>query len=279
MDEEVRIVYPRNVTKQKLKNGEHVFGISIGEMRSITLPKILAGLGFDFLFLDMEHGAEGWETISELVWASRCAGIAPIVRVPDTERFYISRALDIGAQGVIVPRVETGEQVDTIVGYCKYPPEGDRGAALGGRHSEFQPIGDPRTAMQQANDEILVCIQIETLPGLNRVEELASRPGVDVLFVGPQDMSIALGFPNEWKSAALDEAIRKVVSAAERTNRQVGIQGRNVELSTRWMGYGVRFVVFGSTLMLLTEAARAGMQDLRRVAAAGQREALRVGAK
>jgi 2-keto-3-deoxy-L-rhamnonate aldolase RhmA len=272
-------VYPRNLTKQKLRNRECVFGISLAEMRSLTLPKIFAGLGYDFLFFDMEHSADGFETICDLVWASRAAGITPIVRVPDPERFYISRVLDAGAQGVIVPRIETVQQVDLVTGFCRYPPDGDRGAALGGRHADFQPLRDPRAAMKQANDEVLIGIQIETLPGLQRVQELASRPGLDMLFVGPQDLSVALGIPNEWEAPALEDAIRRVVAAAESSGLAVGIQGRNAALSARWMAQGVRFVVFGSTLMLLTEGARAGITDLRRAAEAVHEETLRVSAK
>jgi 2-keto-3-deoxy-L-rhamnonate aldolase RhmA len=272
-------VYPRNVTKQKLRNGEFVFGLSPSEMPSIALPRILAGLGYDFLFFDMEHSASGFETICNQVWTSRSAGITPIVRVPDPERFYVSRVLDAGAQGVIVPRVETVEQVDRIVGYCKYPPEGDRGAALGGRHTDFQPMADPRAAMLEANDQVLVGIQIETLPGLQMVHELASRPGVDLLFIGPQDLTIALDVPNQWEAPVVDDAIRRVVTAAEACGVTVGILGRNVSLSERWMAEGIRFVVFGTTLMLLTESAGAGLKALRRSSSRMQGAAFDVRAK
>ena len=272
-------MYPRNLTKQKLRDGEFVFGISPAEMHSIALPRIFAGLGYDFLFFDMEHSAAGFETICNLVWASRSAGITPIVRVPDPERFYISRVLDAGAQGIIVPRVETVEQVDRIVGFSRYPPEGDRGAALGGRHTDFQPMSDPRAGMQEANNEVLVGIQIETLLGLQQVHALASRPGVDLLFVGPQDLSIALDVPNQWHAPVLDEAIQRVAAAGQACGVAVGIQGRTTALSARWMGHGVRFLLFGTTLMLLTEAAGAGLKQLREASTRIQEEALGVRSK
>jgi 2-keto-3-deoxy-L-rhamnonate aldolase RhmA len=259
--------YPLNLTKRKLLGGEFVFGVSISEMRSIALPRIFAGLGYDFLFFDMEHSADGFETTCDMVWASRAAGITPIVRVPDPERFYISRVLDAGAQGVIVPRVETVEQVDRIVGYCRYPPEGDRGAAFGGRHSDFQPAADPRALMRQANEEVLAGIQIETVPGLERVQALASRPGVDLLFIGPQDLSVALDVPNQYEAPIMDDAIRRIIAEARRNGLPVGVQGRNAQLAGRWMAEGVRFVVFGSTVMLLTQAAKTGIGDLRAISA------------
>jgi 2-keto-3-deoxy-L-rhamnonate aldolase RhmA len=272
-------VYPPNLTKQKLRDGEFVFGISPAEMQSIALPRIFANLGYDFLFFDMEHSASGFETICNMIWASRSAGITPIVRVPDPERFYVSRVLDAGAQGVIVPRVETIEQVDMIVGFSKYPPAGDRGAALGGRHSDFQPMADPRAGMAQANNEVLVGIQIETLPGLGRVHDLASRPGVDLLFVGPQDLSVALDVPNQWESPVLDDAIQRVAAAGQACGVAVGIQGRTTALSERWMGHGVRFVVYGTTLMLLVDAAKSGIKELRRAGASIQEEAFSVRTK
>lgn len=272
-------MYPPNKTKQKLRKGDVVLGISLAEMRSMALPRILAGVGYDFLFFDMEHSAEGFETTCDLVWSSRSAGITPIVRVPEVERFYISRVLDAGAQGVIVPRVETIEQVDLIVGFCRYPPDGDRGVALGGRHTDFQPLGDPRAAMAQANEEVLVGIQIETLPGLQHVHELAARPGVDVLFVGPQDLSVALDVPNEWEAPVMDDAIRRVVTAAEKYGVTVGIQGRNVELSSRWMAEGVRFIVVGSTVLLIAQAARAGVNELRALSATLEKEVYRARAE
>lgn len=271
-------MYPQNATKRKLRNGEPVFGMSLTEMSSPAIPRVLAELGYDFVFLDMEHSAEGFDSICNVVWASRCAGLTPLVRVPDTERFYISRVLDAGAQGVIVPRVETVQQVDAIVSYCRYPPHGTRGVALGGRHTDFRPLGDPRAAMEQANNEVLVSIQIETLPGLKRVHELAARAGVDVLFVGPQDLSVALDLPNEWNSAVLTDAIRTVVAAARATGTMVGIQGRTVELSTRWMAEGARLLVLGTTLMLLAEGARNRITELRK-ATLGDEEVSRVSAQ
>ena len=256
-------MYPINQTKAKLRNGEFVFGVAISDVKGITLPHIFASLGFDFLFFDMEHSADGFEPMCDMVWTSRQAGITPIPRVPDPVRFYISRPLDAGAQGVVVPRVETVEQVDEIVSFCRYPPQGTRGVALGGRHLDYRNLPDHGKVMQEANEEVLVGIQIETTAGLDRVEELSARPGVDLLFIGPQDLSVALGVPSQYGSPKMDRAIEKIVAAGRRNNVPIGIQGRNIELAANWMDLGVRFIVFGNVVLLLKQAAGQGIQQLR----------------
>ena len=131
-----------NNIKRKLAAGECIFGMSIFEVRSLVVAQVFADLGYDFLFFDMEHSAHGVETVAELIWSCRAADITPVVRVPDAERFYISRALDWGAQGIIVPRVESVEQVEAIVSYGRYKPLGTRGVALGGRHLDYQSPTD-----------------------------------------------------------------------------------------------------------------------------------------
>lgn len=258
-------MYPINKTKQKLRNGEFAFGVSLSDISGITLPHIFASLGFDFLFFDMEHSADGFNTMCDMVWASRCAGITPIPRAPDSVSFYISRPLDAGAQGIVVPRIETVEQVQKVVGYSRYPPLGERGAAFGGRHMNYQPARDLRETMDEANEQVLLAIQIETTAGVERVEELAAQPGIDLIFIGPQDLSVALGVPGEYNSPKMDKVFDRIIAAAARNGLPVGVQGRNIELSARWMEQGIRFVVFGSAMMLLTQAAREGMARLNEV--------------
>jgi len=256
-------VYPLNQTKRKLRKGEFVFGVGVSDVRGITLPHILAGVGFDFLFFDMEHSADGFEPMCNMIWTSRTAGITPIPRVPDPVRFYISRPLDAGAQGVVVPRVETVTQVDDVVSFCRYPPLGTRGVALGGRHVDYQAAEDQQKVMSEANDEVLVGIQIETGPGLDRVEELGARPGIDLIFIGPQDLSVALGVPGQYSSAKMDRAIQQIAAAGIRNGVPIGILARNIELAARWMEMGIRFIVFGNVVLLLKQAAGHGIRQLR----------------
>ena len=259
-------MYPINKTQQKLSRGEFVFGVGLSELRSPGVPRIFANLGFDFLWFDMEHSADGFETTCDQMWSARSAGITPLARVPDPVRFYISRVLDAGAQGVIVPRIETVDQVDSVVSFCRYPPVGTRGVAMGGRHVDFEPLADAKEGMAEANRQVLVGIQIETKLGLDRVDELVARPGIDLVFIGPSDLSVALDVPNVYDAPVMDEAFAKIIGAANANDVPVGVQGRNIELSARWMEQGVRFVVYGNAVMLLTQGGKQGISQLKQVA-------------
>ena len=259
-------VYPVNRTKQKLMDGDFVYGMSVSELTSPVLPVLFQRAGYDFIFIDLEHGPNGFRDVAELVWACRQAGVTPLVRVPDPERFYISRFLDIGAQGIIVPRVESVEQVDAIVSYGRYQPDGSRGAALGGRHTDFAPMPDQRAGLAEANRQVLLAIQIETAVGLERVEDLVSRPGVDLCFIGPQDLSIALGIPGDFHSPRMDEAMDRIVAVCGQHGVPVGCQSGDITFSTKWMARGCRYIMLGNDTMLIREAAT------RRIETAKQHE-------
>ena len=149
-----------NAVKQKLDAGEVVIGTMIDEVRSPAIAQILAVAGFDFFFIDMEHGAYDLPTASDIMKAARLAGIVPLVRVPDFRHFPKGRIMDSGALGLMVPRVETREQVEEMVAEIKYPPLGRRGAFVSGANNDYCP--QPLAAfIEEANRETLVIVQIE----------------------------------------------------------------------------------------------------------------------
>lgn len=255
--------FPANETKRKLARGECVYGVSIHDIRGISLPHIFAQAGFDNLFFDMEHSPDDFGPMCDMVWSCRRSGITPIVRVADPERFFLSRCLDAGAKGVIVPRVETVQQVDDIVSFCRYPPQGTRGVALGGRHMDYQGTTDWYQTMREANEEVLVAIMIETPGGLAALEQLAARPGIDMLFIGPADLSLAVGTPGNLVSPKMDEAVARIIAAARRNGLTVGVQGVNVELSTHWMKMGVQYFLLANAVILMRQAAQQGLMQLK----------------
>jgi 2-keto-3-deoxy-L-rhamnonate aldolase RhmA len=255
--------YPLNATKHKLAAGQFVYGISLSELTSPVLPLLFAESGYDFIFIDLEHGPNGTRDVADMVWNCRRSGITPLVRVPEPERFFISRFLDIGAQGIVVPRVESIEVVDQIVSYTRYPPEGTRGAALGGRHTDFGRVQDQPATLAEANRQVLVSIQIETSLGLDRVEELVSRPGVDLCFVGPQDLTIALGIPGQFHHQKMDEDMEHIIAVCRRHNVPVGCQSGDLTFSTKWMDGGCTYIMLGNDTMLLREAMTRRIQTVR----------------
>ncbi len=259
--------FPVNTMKRKLNKGLPAYGMSIHDVRGISIPHIFAQMGYDSLFFDMEHSPDDFGPMCDMVWSCRRSGITPIVRVADPERFFLSRVLDAGAQGVIVPRVETVEQADNIVAYCRYSPDGDRGLALGGRHLDYQDPGDWKECMRQANKEVFVAIMIETPKGMDNLDEIAARPGLDHILIGPADLSYAVGTPGDLLSPQMDAAIKRIVAAARRNNLTVGIQGVNAELSAHWMKMGVLYFLLGNIVTMIRLSSQRAISELKASAA------------
>lgn len=244
-----------NTLKQKLSANQPIFGMAISEIRSPVVSRVFADLGYDFLFYDMEHSSHSDETVAELIWSCRTVGIAPVVRVPDVERFYISRALDWGAQGIIVPRVESVDQVAAIVSYGRYPPLGTRGVALGGRHLDYQVPDSFGDTIDVLNRENLLGIQIETKVALDRVEQLVACPGIDLVMVGPADLSVSLGVPYELESPIFEEAMQRIIDACLAQNVSVGLQSGSLDFPRKWMRHGCRYIMLGNDMLCLSREA------------------------
>jgi 2-keto-3-deoxy-L-rhamnonate aldolase RhmA len=187
-----------NTMKQKLKAGETVFGQMILELFTPGVAAMLGNAGLDFVIYDMEHGRCGYELLSAMVTSCRGTRLAPIARVPDFAAHPMARLLDIGAQGVMIPRLETADQMQDAVAQLKYSPCGRRGVALGLAHDNFRPRGASYFA--EANDETVVIAIIETPKALEDLDAIVATPGVDVAWVGHYDLTVALGIPSAVRS-------------------------------------------------------------------------------
>ncbi|MGH7057988.1 MAG: HpcH/HpaI aldolase family protein, partial [Acetobacteraceae bacterium] len=184
--------------KEKLKRRGHAFGPMVFEFFSAGMPAIIASTGADFALFDMEHTGLEYERFKYLVAGCRGMGVAPMVRVPTNEYHFIARALDMGAQGVMLPMIESREAAERAVIAAHYPPQGRRGAAFGFAHDDYLP-GTPAEKMRAAGDRTLVITQIETERALAHVEDIAATPGVDVLWVGHFDLTNFLGIPGQFQ--------------------------------------------------------------------------------
>ena len=185
----------QNRMKKALREGKVVFGPMVSEIRSPGIAVLFAQAGFDFFFIDMEHSCFSYETVSDMIMAARAADIPTIVR-PSTRTSHenLSRPLDSGASGLLVPQIQTRQDVENVVKWCRYQPVGERGMALSRQHTFFQS-GNTIETMGQLNEEILIALQIEHKDAIERLPELLSIPGIDAAFVGPADLSASLGKP------------------------------------------------------------------------------------
>ena len=251
-----------NKTKDKLRRGETVIGTWLDELRSPAVAQLFAAAGLDFLIVDMEHGPYNLETMADIVRMARQVEITPIVRVPDLTWERIGRSLDAGAQGLMLPRVQSPAEVETFVSYLKYPPAGRRGMASGLGNTDFQWV-TTEDYINFINDEILVLVQIETLAAAANAEALASVPGVDVLFIGPDDLSIAMGLPGQSKHPRVAQTIDDIVAAANRAHVKTGIPCSDPAGLQPLRERGLRFITYGSDVEFLYTAARQGVEALQ----------------
>jgi 2-dehydro-3-deoxyglucarate aldolase/4-hydroxy-2-oxoheptanedioate aldolase len=242
-----------NRMKLTLREGKSVIGTMVTEIRQPAIMQLLANAGFDFVIIDNEHGAFNIETIADLSRTAVYLGLTPIVRIPDLTYPYVAQTLDAGAQGIMVPRISNVQQVKDIVQMMKYPPVGIRGSALIRGYTRFLS-GSVAEVMATCNEETMLIVQIETLGALEAMEEIVATPGVDATFIGPNDLSIALGVPGQMDHPDLNAAIEAMISACRRHNVFPALQMNDLKLAAQWAAKGMRIVSSSSETGLLMKA-------------------------
>jgi 2-keto-3-deoxy-L-rhamnonate aldolase RhmA len=244
----------------RLAAGETLYGAFAG-LGSPVATEIMARSGFDWLIIDLEHGAG---TESELLASLHAMGATPaaaLVRPASGERLRIGRALDLGAHGIMVPRVDTPEQAREAISFMRYPPDGTRGLALSTRGAGLGELG--HTEVQAINRRILGIIQIESRSAVEHAAEIAAIDGVDVLFVGPTDLSHSLGIPGRFDDPAYLDALRHVVTSTEAAGVVAGILLRDAASLPRHLELGFRFIGLGSDGAFVADGSRAVLAATR----------------
>ena len=254
-----------NPVKEKLLAGQPAFGAFGWEFLVPGLPQIVKASGAEFLLIDMEHAGTGYETLKQQVALSRGIDLVPMVRVPANQYHYISRALDLGAMGIMAPMVGTAEEARHIVSCTRYPPDGRRGAAFGFASDDYQG-GSVTEKIRIANARALVICLIETEEGVQNVDEIAAVPGVDVLWLGHFDMTNFLGIPAQFDHPKYVDAIERMVAAARKHNKVLGFMSADDDWSRAYWDKGFRLFAYGVDSMLLQGALSAGLESLRNLA-------------
>ncbi len=243
-----------NPVKHALKEGKLQAGCSFGQLRSPEVARILAAAGFQWSYIDAEHGPFDLETLHEICRAAVASGLMPIVRVADLQYSLVARALDGGAQGIIYPRVEDPELLARAVSWTKFPPKGIRGFGLSPSHVGYEKITIPQIIEHQ-NANTLVVLQIETRQAVERRDELLSVPGIDAIMIGPADLSISLGVPGEFDHPKMIETIELVKETCLKHGVAPGIHLRALPLAKYWKEHGMKFLSCGSETGFLMEGA------------------------
>lgn len=253
-----------NSAKQKLAAGNLVLCMGLRQARSLDIVMIAAQSGFDSIYVDLEHSPLSLETASALCAGAIGLGITPLVRVPSHAADWISRSLDGGAQGVIVPHVNKRVEAEAIVAASKFPPAGRRsvmgsGPALG---YKALALGEVNRTL---NEQTLAIAMIETPQGVERADEIASVPGIDMLLVGSNDLCTELGIPGELRHPKLRAAYEAIGRACKAHAKILGVGGvrGDAALVGELLGLGARFVIAGNDTAYLAAAARKDVEMLR----------------
>jgi 4-hydroxy-2-oxoheptanedioate aldolase len=254
---------PNYTLAKRLKAGETV-ATGWCALPAPLIVETLAREGFPAVTIDQQHGL--WDTAATVtgIAAIRQGGAAPIVRIPLGNFGAASRALDFGAEGVIAPMINTVADAKAFVSAAKFPPIGDRSWGPT-RAMVLAGIPDMKTYLQGANESIVTLAMIETQQALDNVDAIAATPGIDVLFVGPSDLSVTLsnGAEIEPHSAKVEAALDKIIAAAQKAGKIAGLYCVNAERAV-WAGKrGVRFMAVGSDLAMLRAGAAAQLKTLK----------------
>ena len=250
-----------NHVKKALAEGKVQLGTGFAQLRSQDVVRILAAAGFQWAFLDTEHGGFDLETIQDLCRIATYAGLSPIVRVPDLQYALIARALDCGAEGIIFPRVESPELLAKAISWIKFPPVGVRGFGLTPLHVDHEKVGIPQM-IEHINANSMVVLQIETKFAVEIRDELLSVPGIDAVMVGPVDLSISLGVPGEFQHPLMVEAMEKIRDSCVAHGVAPGTQTRTLALAKFWKERGMRFLGCSSETGMLFEKASELVREL-----------------
>jgi 4-hydroxy-2-oxoheptanedioate aldolase len=249
-----------NTTKAKLKAGETVFGCFV-RYPDASLIEVLGYQGWDFLVFDGEHGVIEPRDCENMVRAAELQDVTPIVRVTTNAPPVILRYMDTGAHGVHVPWINSGAEAEAVVRSVKYHPRGIRGLAAvrAADYAQRAPYGE---YVQQANTETLIVIHIETIEAVKRLPEIVAVDGLDVIFIGPTDLSHSLGVPGDVQHPTVQAAMRQIVDTVAATDLALGIMVGNAQAAQHWRTRGARYIAVGFE-SLLVPAVRDYLQAVR----------------
>lgn len=244
----------------RIQAGETLYG-SFLQLGSAVAAEIVARAGLDWVIVDLEHGAGTEADLPGSLVAISTTPTAALVRPPSAERVRVGRALDHGAHGLMLPRIDDADQAREAVSFMRFPPDGVRGLALSTRGAGLGERGHPDVA--GINRQIVTIIQIESPSAVEHAAEIAAIDGVDVLFVGPADLSHSLGIPGQFDHPDYLAAVRQTLAAADAQGKATGILLRDPSTLARHLDLGFRFIGIGSDIAFVGDGARAVARSTR----------------
>jgi 4-hydroxy-2-oxoheptanedioate aldolase len=251
-----------NKMKHKLAQGEVVLGTWMVNLRVNALVNMIARSGFDFMYIDMEHSGTSLETIADLCLVAQLSGITPIVRPSGKLPHLLSKPLDCGAMGLLIPHVDTPEEARDVVQHTKYYPLGEKGMPPPGVQTGFT-VPDRERFFETMNRETILIAQIESKMGIDRIDEILSVDGIDAAVIGRSDLSQDLKIPGQTKHPKVIECVEHLIEACKKHGTFPGLLVNSIQEAKEWMGKGIKIVPFGNETNILMKAYKEIIDGLR----------------
>lgn len=245
--------------KEKMKNGNSVIGPFI-KLPSPELIEIIALSGFDYVILDCEHGPLDMLSAQNLIRAAKLRGMDAIVRVGSNDPLSVSRALDIGADGVQIPQILNKKDAEAAVRYSKYSDMGERGVCKYVRAADYT-FKEASEYFKKANDENLVIIHIEGLEGISNIDEILDVEGIDIIFIGPYDLSASMGLIGDVRNEKVQKELSYIVKKAKAKNKMVGTFADDIESARYYRGLGIDYISYSVDVGIIARKFKEDYQE------------------
>ncbi len=256
-----------NKVRERLGKDEIALG-GTAQIGSPEIVELIGHAGYDWVWIDAEHGSFDFETVVSMIRAAEATGVTPIVRVPDHNRSFLMKTLDAGAAGIIVPGISTKEQAEAVVDAARYGPKGHRGACpiirAAGHGFQEWPL-----YVKWSDENTLVWLLVEGVEGVNNFDKIIEVPGIDAIVMGPFDLSQAMGYPGQVEHPAVIGKIEEMIRKARAKNLDMmavifstTLEGMRME-TRKWVDMGCRIIAAGCDKFFLTQDFKAAVENLR----------------
>jgi 4-hydroxy-2-oxoheptanedioate aldolase len=247
--------------KDKLAKGEPVYGPFMKTLDA-AFVECAGHSGFDFVILDMEHGPVGFAELQNLIRGAEAAGVLPVVRTYDSSETAISKALDLGAKGVQIPQIQSADEAKEVVKAAKYFPKGERGVCRFVRAANYSST--PRNEYFELANEALIILQVEGKQVLHKLDSILGVEGLDILFIGPYDLSQSLGVPGQVSHPSVIEAITNITEQAKKAGVVTGVFCDTFEAAALWRKAGIQYLSYSVDVGIFTEACNNIINNLKK---------------
>ena len=241
-----------NQLKMTLSEGKAVIGPFV-KMSDPAIIEIVGISGFDFVIIDLEHGPHSIESAQNLIRAAEAKNICPILRITDNHPSHVLRALDIGAHGVQVPQISSKKDAEELVHAAKYHPEGERGMCRYVRAADYSGL-DKFEYFKVANEESLLIVHIEGMEGINNLEVILDEEKLDIIFLGPYDLSQSCGVPGQVDHPLVEDKMKEAVKLAQKQDKYVGTFVETIDSAKKWVNIGVKYIAYSVDVGIFHQA-------------------------